>query len=88
MRSLKTLKQVSRDLQIPLATREELYWETGVTRWSEGGNFLKTKIRVIFLLSDRPELLNVTCSTHFFGLKPYLFKKDAVKFQTPLRLSC
>ena len=36
MRSLKTLKQVSRDLQIPLATREE-YWETGVTRWSEGG---------------------------------------------------
>ena len=88
MRSLKTLKQVSRDLQIPLATREEVYWETGVTRWSEGGNFLKTKIRVIFLLSDRPELLNVTCSTHFFGLKPYLFKKDAVKFQTPLRLSC
>lgn len=85
MRSLKTLKQVSRDLQIPLATREEVYWETGVTRWSEGGNFLKTKIRVIFLLSDRPELLNVTCSTHFFGLKPYLFKKDAVKFQTPLR---
>ena len=84
MRSLKTLKQVSRDLQIPLATREEEYWETGVTRWSEGGggggNFLKTKIRVIFLLSDRPELLNVTCSTHFFGLKPYLFKKDAVKF--------
>ena len=37
MRSLKTLKQVSRDLQIPLATREEVYWETGVTRWSEGG---------------------------------------------------
>ena len=37
MRSLKTLKQVSRDLQIPLATREEEYWETGVTRWSEGG---------------------------------------------------
>lgn len=58
MRSLKTLKQVSRDLQIPLATREEVYWETGVTRWSEGGNFLKTKIRVIFLLSDRPKLLN------------------------------
>ena len=87
MRSLKTLKQVSRGLKIPLATREEVYWETGVTRWSEGGggNFLKAKIRVIFLLSDRPKLLNVTCSTHFFGLKPYLFKKDAVKFQTPLR---
>ena len=60
MRSLKTLKQASRDLQIPLATREEEYWETGVTRWSEGGggNFLKTKIRAIFLLSDRPKLLN------------------------------
>ena len=53
--------------------------------WGGEENFLKTKIRVIFLLSDRPELLNVTCSTHFFGLKPYLFKKDAVKFQTPLR---
>ena len=37
MRSLKTLKQVSRGLKIPLATREEVYWETGVTRWSEGG---------------------------------------------------
>ena len=88
MRSLKTLKQVSRGLKIPLATREEMYQGTRVTRWSEGGggNFLKAKIRVIvFLLSDRPELLNVTCSTHFFGLKPYLFKKDAVKFQTPLR---
>lgn len=86
MRSPKTLKQAPRDLQIPLATREE-YWETGVTRWSEergGGNFLKAKIRVIFLLSDRPKLLNVTCSTHFFGLKPYLFKKDAIKFQTSL----
>ena len=60
MRSLKTLKQVSRGLKIPLATREEVYWETGVTRWSEGGggNFLKAKIRVIFLLSDRPKLLN------------------------------
>ena len=84
MRFLKTLKQVSRDLQIPLATREEVYWETGVTGGG-GGNFLKAKIREIFLLSDRPELLNVTCSTHFFGLKPYLFKKDAVKFQTPFR---
>ena len=86
MRSLKTLKQVSRGLKIPLATREEVYWETGVTWWSEGGggNFLKAKIRVIFLLSDRPKLLNVTCSTHFFGLKPYLFKKDAIKFQTSL----
>lgn len=85
MRSLTTLKQVSRGLKIPLATREEMYQGTRVTRWSEGGNFLETKIRVNFLLSDRPELLNVTCSTHFFGLKPYLFKKDAVKFQTPLR---
>lgn len=85
MRSLKTLKQVSRGLKILPATREEMYRGTRVTRWSEGGNFLKAKIRVIFLLSDRPELLNVTCSTHFFGLKPYLFKKDAVKFQTPLR---
>ena len=36
MRSPKTLKQAPRDLQIPLATREE-YWETGVTRWSEEG---------------------------------------------------
>lgn len=85
MRSLKTLKQVSRGLKIPLATREEMYQGTRVTRWSEGGNFLETKIRVNFLLSDRLELLNVTCSTHVFGLKPYLFKKDAVKFQTPLR---
>ena len=58
MRSLKTLKQVSRGLKIPLATREEVYWGTGVTGWSEGGNFLKAKIRVIFLLSDRPKLLN------------------------------
>ena len=88
MRFLKTLKQVSRGLKIPLATREEVYRGTGVTGWSEGGNFRETKIRVIFLLSDRPKLLNVTCSTHFFGLKPYLFKKDAVKFQTPLRSSC
>ena len=37
MRSPKTLKQAPRDLQIPLATMEEVYWETGVTRWSEGG---------------------------------------------------
>ena len=60
MRSPKTLKQASRDLQIPLATREEVYWKTGVTRWSEGrgGNFLKAKMRVIFLLNDRPKLLN------------------------------
>ena len=37
MRSLKTLKQVSRGLKIPLATREEMYQGTRVTRWSEGG---------------------------------------------------
>ena len=37
MRAPKTLKQAPRDLQIPLATREEVYWETEVTRWSEGG---------------------------------------------------
>ena len=58
MRAPKTLKQAPRDLQIPLATREEVYRGTGVTGWSEGGNFLKAKIRVIFLLSDRPKLLN------------------------------
>ena len=51
-----------------------------------GGNFLKAKIRVIFLLSDRPELLNVTCSTHFFGLKPYLFKKDCCKIPDTITL--
>ena len=39
MRSIKTLKQASRDLKIPLATREEVYRGTGVTGWSEGGNF-------------------------------------------------
>ena len=66
MRSLKTLKQVSRGLKIPLATREEMYQGTRVTRWSEGGNFLETKIRVNFLLSDRLELLNVTCSTRLW----------------------
>ena len=52
MRFLKTLKQVSRGLKIPLATREEVYRGTGVTGCSEGGNFRETKIRVIFLLSE------------------------------------
>lgn len=43
MRSLKTLKQASRDLQIPLATREEVYRGTGVTRWSEGERKIYTE---------------------------------------------
>ena len=37
MRSPKNTQIGAQGLANSLATMEEVYWETGVTRWSEGG---------------------------------------------------